>query len=66
MLLHLYSKRQVSQQLNHGTQTVTIGKISSCALGPANSSCSTAACTGMAEPLHCKRKNRQASCEAPG
>ncbi len=42
MLLHLYSKhQQVSQQLNHGMQMV------------ANS---TAACTGMAEPLHCTRK----------
>jgi len=57
MLLRLYSKhQQVSQQLNHGTQMVTISKINSCALGPANSRCSTAACTGMAEPLHCTRK----------
>ena len=52
MLLHLYSKhQQVSLQLNHGTQMVTNNKIISCVLGPANSRCSTAACTGIAEPL---------------
>lgn len=57
VLLHLYSKRQqVSQQLNHGMQMVTIGKISSWDLGPANSTCLTAACTDMAELLRCTRK----------
>ena len=48
--------QQVSQQLNHGMQMVTIGKISSCVLGLANSRCSIAACTGMAKPLHCTCK----------
>ncbi len=45
--------------MNHGMQMVSIGKISSFVLGPANSRCSTAACTDMAELLHCTRKTRK-------
>ena len=59
MLLHLYSKcKQVSQQSSHGVQMVTTGKISPCVTGPANSRCSVAACTGVAEPLHCTQTGK--------